>query len=274
MNTKFVVGAFFVLSLSLSAIGYAVEQHASVLSSPVISGSPTQEEETQDYSVRGEIRETFQLSPNATIEVTGIEGSVEVETTDDITAKIRFVRYARTQADYDCGTIVIQHSPTKLVVQHQTKTEKQCRVIQQAREEMKLVVPRSANLSFTSIEGNFTTGKTDGFLQLKNIEGFVQAAEVQAAEISSIERDVSLNITGLNPQGISVRSVEGTVELGLADNLDADLRVAGVSENVEIDSPNTQTSEFRRRGFKLQLGKGGTEISISGIEGSVRIRRV
>jgi hypothetical protein len=271
MNTKVIVSAVFVLVMSLSVIGYAVERHASVFSSPVISGSLMNDD--QDYPVRGEIRETYQLSPNANIEVTGIGGSVEVETTDDNTAKIHFVRYGRTQADYDCETIVIQHSPSKLVVQHQTKTEKQCRVIQ-AREEMKLVVPRSANLSFSKIEGNFTTGKTDGFLQLKNIEGFVRAADVQAAEIASVERSVSLNITGLNSQGISVRGVEGTVELGLADNLDANLRVAGVIENVEINHPNIQTSEFRRTGFRLQLGKGGTGILISGIEGSMRIRRV
>lgn len=271
MNTKVVVSAVVVWVVSLNVIGYAVEQHASVLSSPIISGSLTKDD--QDYPVRGEIREIYQLSPNANIEVTGIEGSVEVETTDDNTAKIHFVRYGRTQADYDCETIVVQHSPTKLVVQHQTNAGKQCRVIQ-AREEMKLVVPRSANLSFSSIEGNFTTGKTDGFLRLKNIEGFVRAEEVQAAEIASVESGVSLNITRLNSQGISVRNVEGTVELGIADSLNADLRVGGVSENAEVDLPNAQTSEFHRRGFRMQLGTGGASISISGIEGGVRIRRV
>ncbi len=235
MKTKVIVSLVFVLVVSLSVINYAVEQQASVLSSPVISGSLMNDD--RDYPVRGEIRETYQLSPNANIEVTGIEGSVEVETTDDNTAKIHFVRYGRTQTDYDCETIVVQHSPTKLVVQHRTNAGKQCSVIQ-AREEMKLVVPRSANLNFSRIQGNFTTGKTDGFLQLKNIGGFIRAADVQAAEIASIERSVSLNITGLNSQGISVRGVEGTVELGLADNLDANLRVAGVSENVEINHRN------------------------------------
>lgn len=270
MNTKIIVSAVFVLVMSLSVIGYAVERHASVFSSPVISGSLMND--AQDYPVRGEIRETYQLSPNANIEVTGIEGSVEVETTDDNTAKIHFVRYGRTQPDYDCETIVVQHSPTKLVIQHQTNAGKQCRIIQ-AREEMKLVVPRSANLNFSRIEGNFTTGKTDGFLQLKNIEGSVRAAEVQAAEIASVESGVSLNIARLNSQGISVRNVEGTVELGIADNLNADLRVSGISKNVEVDLPNAQTSYFRRRAFRLQLGTGGADISISGIEGGARIRR-
>lgn len=270
MNTKVIARAMFVSVISLSVIGYAVEQQVSVLSRPAISGSLTKD--VQDYPVRGEIRETYQLSPNANIEVTGIEGSVEVETTDDNTAKIHFVRYARTQTDYDCETIVIQHTPTKLVVRHQTKAEKQCRVTQ-AREEMKLVVPRSANLSFNRIQGNFTTDKTDGFLQLKNIEGSVKAAEVRAAEIASVESGVSLNIVRLNSQGVSISDVEGTVELAIADNLNADLRVGGVSENFEVYDVTSQTSELRRKGFRLQLGTGGANISISGIEGSVRVRR-
>src|SRR5687768_4843676 len=188
MNAQVVLGMVIVLAMNLSGIGYTLERCQPVLSSAVMSGSMTENE--QDYPVRGEIRQTYQLSPNANVEVTGIEGSVEVETTDGNTVEIHFVRYARTQADYDCETIGIKHSASELVVQHQTRAAGQCRIIQ-AREELKLIVPHSANLSFKRIEGDLTVGRTDGFLRLDNIEGSVRASKVKAAQITSVERGVS-----------------------------------------------------------------------------------
>ena len=270
MNTKVLTSAVFVFLMNLSVFGYVVVQDESVYSNVVIPDSTM--DNKQDYPVRGEIRKTYQLSPNADVEVSGIEGSVEVETTNGNTAELHFVRYGLTQADYDCETIVVQHSPNKLVVQHQTNTGKQCRIIQ-AREEMKLIIPRSANLSFNNIEGDFTVGKTDGFLRLKNIEGSVRATEVKAAEISSVEKDVSFNVAQLNPQGITVRNIEGAVELGITENVNANLRIGG-ARNTEINLPNVQTSEFGRGDFRFQLGTGGAGISITGIEGNVKIRRV
>ena len=258
MNTNIVWILAFVLAANLSVIAFAPS-----------SGSSTQTK--QEYPVRGEINQSYQLSPNANVEVRGIEGAVKVETTNDNRAEIHFVRHARTQRDYDCETIVVEDSPTSLTVHHQTNPA--CRVIQ-AYEELTLVVPRSANLSFSRIEGDFTIGKTEGYLQLSHIEGSVRAGEVQAADIASVEGGVTLHIARLDSQGVTVRNIEGDVELRVAENVNANLRVQRVEDNVEIDLPNAAASKTGGRAYSLQLGAGGADILISGIEGSVKIRGV
>jgi DUF4097 and DUF4098 domain-containing protein YvlB len=258
MNTKIVCSLMVVVAMNLSGTGRAQYN-------PALDSST---QTKQNYPARGEINESYQLSPNANVEVTGIEGSVKVETSNDNRAEIHFVRHARTQRDYDCETIVVQHSPTSLTVQHQTNHS--CRVIQ-AYEELTLIVPRSANLNIGRIEGDFTIDKTEGYLQLSHIEGSVRAGEVQAAEIEHIEGGVTLHIARLDSQGVTVRYVEGDVELNVAGNVNANLRVQR-AENVEIDLPNSAASRTGGRGYSLQLGAGGADLSISGIEGSVRIR--
>jgi DUF4097 and DUF4098 domain-containing protein YvlB len=260
MNRKIVWSLIVVLAMNLSAMGW-------VLHDPALDSST---QTKQDYPARGEINESYQLSPNANVEVRGIEGAVKVETSNDNRAEIHFVRHARTQRDYDCETIVVQHSQTSLTVHHQTNPS--CRVIQ-AYEELTLIVPRTANLSFGRIEGDFTVGRTEGYLQLSHIEGSVRAGEVQAAEIEHIEGGVTLHIARLDSQGVTVRYVEGDVELNVAGSVNANLRVQR-AENVEIDIPNAAASRTGGRNYSLQLGAGGANISISGIEGSVRIRGV
>ena len=154
---------------------------------------------------------------------------------------------------------------------HQTNAS--CRVIQ-AYEELTLVVPRSANLSFDRIEGSFIIGNTEGYLQLSHIEGSVRAGEVQAAEITSIEGHVTFQIARLSSPGINVHNIEGAVELRVAENVNANLLVRGVSDSVEIDLPNAPATISGRRVYSAQLGSGGADISISGVEGSVKIRGV
>ena len=281
MNTKIGRMLVVLLAMCLSAItiASAVKTSAAALSASLTAAVAPQTK--QNYPVRGEINRSFQLSPNAQIDVNGIEGAVKVETTNDNRAEIHFVRYARTQKDFDCETILVQDSPTSLTIKHQT--DRSCRVIQ-AYEELTLIVPQSANLRFTGLEGSFAVGKTDGYLELRNIEGSVRAAEVQAAQIQNIEGSVNLSVARLDSQGITIRGVEGSVELRVANDINADLRVRG-ADSVNVDLPNVlnkrlNTNSFQsededdpRRGeTELQLGAGGARILISGIEGRVRVR--
>jgi len=235
----------------------------------------------RQYPVRGEINRSFQLSPNAQIDVASIEGSVKVETTDSNRAELHYVRHALTQADFDCESIDVQDGPSRLSIEH--RTNRSCRVIQ-AYEELRLIIPQSANLTLTGIEGDFMVGKTDGYLHLKGIEGSVQVGEVQAGELTGIEGNITLSVARLDSQGITVRGIEGNVELRVADNLNANLRVRA-ADRVDIDLPNAPNKRSGANSFQseeedsprhgsteLQLGAGGPQILISGIEGRVRVR--
>lgn len=280
MKTKIMWTLVIVLAMSFSMVAMACAVQTSGLAAAgFISAASTQTK--QQYPVRGEINRSFQLSPNAQIDVTGIEGAVKVETRNDNRAEIHFVRHARTQRDFDCETIVVQDSPNSLTIEHQTDAS--CRVIQ-AYEELTLIVPQSANLTFGRIEGDFTVGKTDGYLQLSNIEGSVRAGEVKAAQIEAIEGGVTLSIARLDSQGVTVRAIEGPVELRVANDINANLRVRA-TEGVDIDLPNAPNKligsnsfqsenedRSRRGGTELQLGTGGANITISAIEGRVRVR--
>ena len=280
MNIEIVL-SLVLTALNLDGLGGATPTAASLYAG--LNPAPTTTQTRQQYPVRNEINQSFELSPNAQIDVTGIEGSIKVETTAANHAEIHFVRHARTQRDHDCETIAIQHSANSLTIEHQTDAT--CHVIQ-AWEELTLVVPQSANLSFSRIEGDFAAGKTDGYLQLSSIEGSVRVAEVQAAQLEAIEGDVSLGVSRLDAKGITVRGIEGDVELRVAGSVNANLRVRRATDRVDIDLPNAPASRSdrsnsyqsddedsgRRNDYSLQVGTGGADIVISGIEGHVKVR--
>lgn len=264
-----ILSGIALLVSGLSTIGSTNVAGASRADKMEVSGAVIVNED--DYPVRKETRQTFQISPNGTIDVNGIEGAVEVETTSGGAVEMILVREAMTQTDYDCETVNIEQSQGNLFIQHQSKKEKQCKIIR-AREHLKLSVPRSANLSFKYIEGNFSVGAIDGLLRLGWIEGDVKIEQARAAEISWIEGALSLNVAEINSPGININWIEGGVELGVNKNLNANLEIK--SAKVQIESLDTQTSSTGRKNHQFRLGAGGENISISNIESGVRVRGI
>ena len=225
-----------------------------------------------DLPVRGEVSQTYQLSPNADIEVTGIEGAVEVVTTDGGPTELHFTRMAQSQAEYDCEKLAIEHTPVRLSLRRQRREGGGCRVIR-ASEQLRLVVPRSVRLSFKKIEGDLTVGATDGMLRLSEIEGYVRVAQTQAAEMRSLEKGLSLTVERLGELGVRVSNVEGAVELDVAGDLNADLRITSSSGDISADLPGAQVSRRGPRSYAARLGSGGNKLTLTGIEGAVRVRR-
>jgi HAMP domain-containing protein len=181
------------------------------------------------------------------------------------------VRMARTQKDYDCDKIDIQHTADKLVLSHHQ--DKQCGIIH-AREQLKLTVPRSANLTFSQIEGDLSIGPTDGALRLANIEGFVKVAQAPSAEVKSLEKGLSLNVSQPGAQGISISQVEGSVELGLVGEINADLRITGNTGEIDANIPGAVVNNSGQKGYRARIGTGGVNITLSQIEGNIKIHRV
>jgi hypothetical protein len=267
MSVKMILSGIALLVVSLNTTGSINVKGAD--KSAAVSGAIVVN--IGDYPVRKETREKFQLSPNASVEVSGIEGSVEIETTDGEASELIFVREAKTQADYDCETIDIQQTTERLVVKHLTRKGKPCLIVE-AREHLKLVVPRSVSLDFREIEGSFTAGATEGLVRLRDIEGAVRIERARAIQINSVESDISINVSEINSPGIRISDIEGNVEIGLSKELNAILKID--ASDVQINSLKTQTNNISQRTHRMQLGAGGENISIFNIKGGVKVRGI
>lgn len=227
----------------------------------------------QDYSEREVITQTFQLSPDARVEVSGVAGgAVDIETTDGGAAEVHIVRSARTRIELDCYRTVVEHTPSSLTVRHEQNDERgACRSIR-ARQSVRLRVPRTANLHLKSIGGEVNVEAIEGMLQLDGIAGHVRLRQAQAAEIAGLAKGLTMTVMRLDERGIRISGVVGRVELSLAKNLNADLTVSNLI-GVESEAPGVTMTKVDASSSRTQIGAGGAPISISGVVGSVAINR-
>ncbi|HLG13836.1 MAG TPA: hypothetical protein VJH03_04815 [Blastocatellia bacterium] len=263
MKTRLTIGL-----LSLSAILAVVVQ--------AFSGPPQRKvSDDWDLPERDEIHQTYELSLGGRVEVRGINGPVEIETGSGTRAEVNIVRSARNREDLNYRKIIVEQSSSSLVVRGENQREGDWGRHRRIRERVSLKLPRQIELTMSGINASAHVGEIDGPVHLSGINGRVDVAQALGyTNLSGINGVVTLKMAGLSERGVRVSGVNGRVELRFAGSLDADVEVTGINGSVDADIPEmTIVGKQSRQSFRARIGAGGTPISVSGVNGSVRLTR-
>jgi len=233
--------------------------------------------DSRDLPEREEINQTYQLSPGARVEISGMNGYVNVETVaGSSTAEVHIVRSAYNRDDLNYRKITIEQTSAGLVVRGEKNSgHSNWYGNREVRERVMMKIPRQVEFVASGINGKATVGEIDGPAQLSGINGTVDVAQaVGYTHISGVNGRVTMTLSRLGERGVSVSGVNGGVTLRFTDELNADLDVSGVNGNVSTDMPNvTVLGKFSRQNYHAKIGAGGSPITVSGVNGHVRIER-
>jgi hypothetical protein len=227
--------------------------------------------------LRDEIRKSFELSPRAEVRVSGINGSVTVETADTRTAEVYVERIGKEAGALELRKIVIEGSANSLTV----RSEKGDvgffdRLFgSNPTERVTLKLPRQVSLTTKGVNGSVTVGDIDGSVDVSGINGKVEFGQATgSARFSGINGNVSVALRTLDKGGVHVSGINGNVELRLASGVNADLEAHGMNGSVRSDVPdiNVEKSDHGNKYF-AHIGTGGNPIKVSGINGNVRLTR-
>ena len=227
--------------------------------------------------VRDEIRKTFELSPGARVDISGINGTVKIETSNTRTADIFIERTADSAEALSRRKIVVESTGDKLTI----RTEKNddgiiSRIFgSNPREQVTLKLPRQIALATKGVNGSVKVGEIDGPVNISGINGRVEIAQASgSADFSGINGNVSVALRDLGKDGIEISGINGNIELRLADGINADLKAHGMNGSVTSDLPSVVIDKSSRGNYTARIGAGGNSISASGINGNIRLSRM
>ena len=267
--------------------------------------------EESSFQERDETRERYQLSPGARVEVSSISGSVDIETGNTDQAEVHIIRTARRRSDLEYRRIIVEHTPTSLVVRGEQDRERRTPRGVEVRQRVMLKLPRQVDLSTSSVSGSVRIGGVDGPVKVSSVSGSVTMndvggevrvtsvsgsvrigeanGEVRASsisgslevgqavghlDVSSVSGSVSATIARLGERGLRVNSISGPVELRFSDDVNADFQANSISGGVYVDVPNvTLQGRLNSANVRARIGGGGSPITISSVSGSVRLSR-
>src|ERR1043166_8480073 len=224
-----------------------------------------------------ETRKTFELKPGARVEVQGINGFVDIQTSDTSTAEVFVRRTGNNPSSLRRREMIIEQTSDGILVR-----SKQNHVGlwdhlfgKDPKEEVTIKAPREIALSIRGINGRVSSGDIEGSLELKGVNGRVELGFVNdSAQVGGINGSISLGLRRLNDDGVRISGVNGGIELKLASALNADLTTRGMNGSVRSDIAEVSVNKDDHWGrYSARIGDGGSPIELSGINGNVRLTR-
>jgi hypothetical protein len=222
---------------------------------------------------REELRQTYQLSPGARVELSNIDGPVTIDTTDGASAEVVIKSFSYAASP---RKLVVEQTPSSLTLRGPERKEKGDYASSDGtRHTVRLTVPRRTNLVMTNVRDTVRVGELDGTVKLDRVAGRVGIAQAAGgAEISDVSGSVVMSLARLAGRGVSVSKVVGKVTLRFLEDVNAELQTGGVKGKVYVELPNVAVQgEMTRTDFRAKVGAGGAAITVNDVTGTVRLAR-
>src|SRR5258708_31964415 len=121
--------------------------------------------EDSQGEARDEIRKSFELQPGARVEVQGINGSVDVQTSDTKTAEIYVLRTASNRDSLSRREVTIEQPSNGLIVRGKDSRHAgfwEHLFGRSPNEQVTIKAPRQIALALKGVNGHVTSGDIDG----------------------------------------------------------------------------------------------------------------
>lgn len=226
--------------------------------------------------VRQEIRQSYELSPGARVEVAGINGPVKIETSDTKTAEVYIERTASSQEALDRRKVTVEADANGLRIRGEKESNGFFSRIfgDSAGERVTLKLPRQISLLAKGINGGLSASDIEGGAEVSGINGKVQIASTNGkTSFKGVNGSIVVGLKKIDVDGVTLSGINGNIELQLASSLNADFDAKGMNGRVISDLPNVTVDKSKRGTYWARIGSGGIGITAKGINGNIRLTR-
>ena len=224
-----------------------------------------------------EIRKSFELRPGEKVWIQGINGRVEIQTSDTKTAEVYVKRTGDNPDSLQRRQMIVEQNADGLLVRSKQRYNGVWSHLfgHDPKEEVIIKAPRQIALALRGINGRVLSGDIVGTLDMKGLNGRADLGQVnEAANIDGVNGAIVVGLNKLGERGVQIHGVNGPIELKLAAGLNADLTAKGMNGNVKSEISEVTVEKENWSHYSARIGKGGPEIEISGINGTVRLTRM
>jgi DUF4097 and DUF4098 domain-containing protein YvlB len=221
---------------------------------------------TQDF------HRTVPLSASGRVSLDNVNGNVEITGWDRNEVQIDAVKKARDQQRLDEARIEVNASGDSVEIK--TRYPEGHTNNNPASVHYELHVPQNARLNHINlVNGSLAVQKVSGEVTANLVNGKLRVDDLAGrADLSSVNGGIEANYASLNNvRDIKLKSVNGSIELGLPASPNAQIKASTVSGDIRSDFPLEVNGGFVGKNLTGTLGGGGTSIALSNVNGSIHI---
>jgi bifunctional DNA-binding transcriptional regulator/antitoxin component of YhaV-PrlF toxin-antitoxin module len=225
-----------------------------------------------------EWRKSYELQPGGHVEISNINGKIEVEPAAGNMVEVTALKSARgassEAARQALDRIEIQESVSPADIRIQTRIQRGSSIFNggNLQVEYTVRVPVGADVKFSTVNGGIEISGLQGRINVETTNGGIKARDVSGPiEASTTNGGVEVDLAQLTEPGVKLGCTNGGIQLRLPADAKATITARVTNGGIDTSGLQLETSESSRRRLDGRLNGGGTRISIEGTNGGIRI---
>jgi len=225
-----------------------------------------------------EFHQTYAITADGRIELDNINGDVHISSWDRNEVKVDAVKYADTKERLDEAKIEIDAGKDYVAIRTKypdhNNTWNWGSHNNPASVEYTLTVPRSARLDeIKLINGALDVSGVSGEVRASCINGRLEAQDLSGrAKLETINGRLEAKFKGLTRESVDLNSVNGSVDLTIPSDSNAEIEANTVSGRISNDfGLNVNRHQMVGQSLRGELGNGGAHIKLNNVNGRIEI---
>jgi hypothetical protein len=144
-----------------------------------------------------------------------------------------------------------------------------------ANVDFTVKVPRNLRFSATNVNGHIKAEDLGRPAKVTTVNGGIDVSSAAWVSASSVNGSVKVAMGSADWDGkLKISSVNGSVTLDMPTDTNAEVHFSSVNGNLDSDFPlNVHGMSFGPKNLHGTIGKGGRELDVSTVNGSLHIRK-
>ena len=222
------------------------------------------------------------LEPGQTLEVRGVLGRVSAGPAASRTGEVRFEKSGRRSDPDDVRVEVVEHAGGVTVCAVYPGAEGRCQPGSGPHQNLRgndvevefhVRVPAGAAFRGVTVNGDVEATGLEGGVEAHTVNGDVEISTSGWAEAETVNGSIeaSLGAPSWNRE-LNFSTVNGGITLELVPDVSAEVEARWVNGELESELPLTVQGRFSDRRARGVLGQGGHLLTLSTVNGPIRLR--
>lgn len=235
---------------------------------------------TADFKAKetAEWHKTYQLQPGGRIEISNVNGRIDVEPSQGNAVDVLAQKTARgvspEAAKQALERIEIVEDVSPAAIRIETKHQRGGGLFDHGGGEVHYTVrvPAGAEVRFATVNGSIDLAGLKGRIQAETVNGGIKAREVSGQiDASTTNGGVEVEMTQMPEGGAKLGCVNGGIKLRIPPDAKATISASVANGGITTEGLELDKSESTRRRLEARLNGGGPRIAIEGTNGGIRI---
>ena len=233
-----------------------------------------------------EFRWSGALAPGATLEVKAVNGAVHAEPARGGQAEVVALKRARRGDPSEVQIEVVEHEGgITICAVHPDDGSDRPNVClpgdaghlgarrSNVSVEFTVRVPDGIDFVGRTVNGAISAEDLDRNVDIRTVNGSARFSTAGYGVARTVNGSITGRLGSADWDGeLEFESVNGSITLSFADALNADVEMRTVNGSLDTDFPLTAQGRINRRRLRGTIGTGGRILTLSTVNGSVRLR--